>query len=738
MPSTTGQSWLRKLLNLSLISSEDWAKLPEERRESFQHCGDLHGLLEALVDANLLTNYQASRVSVGKTFGLILGNYRVLDRLGVGGMGVVYKAEHILMRRVAAVKVLSIEPDQDQALVARFLGEMRACAQLRHPNIVAAMDAGLTRSAKKDGLTLYYFVMEYLQGQDLESYVEKHGPLPVPRACDAIYQVASALEEAHKHHLVHRDIKPSNIFLTTDDEAKLLDFGLAMQFRNRMTEPGTVLGTVDYIAPEQAKDSTAVDVRADIYSLGGTLFFCLSGRTPFSSHGSLTKDLISRLTQNAPSVRSYRPEVPVELDEIIARMMALNPADRYATPQAVMRALLPFINAASSTRLPRAAVNGSSPALTPARPAAQTAVGHRVLIVDDDPGMRMLCQMALQAQELDCEVAPNGSTALEALATTPFDLVLLDYHMGGMNGLEVVRRLREDPPGPHLKIIMFSGHLSTDEMAKLLLAGVDDFMRKPFSIVELQARIKAALQHKDAEDRAEALNGQLLQINSELERNLSARDSDLVHTRNALVLSLAKLVEQRNTETGAHLMRIQRFCRNLADEAAQIPAFAPVIDRNYAEMLECCAPLHDIGKVALPDHILMKPGKLTPDERILMQEHTVIGAETLQAVARQHGTAVAFLGMAIDIARHHHERWDGTGYPDRLAGNAIPLSARLVALADVYDALRSRRVYKPALSHSASLEIMLRASDGQFDPALLPVLERCAPRWETIFRDLND
>jgi len=738
MPSISGQSWLKKLLNLTLISSEDWEKLPEERRASFQQCADLHGLLEGLVDAGLLTNYQASRVSVGKTFGLILGNYRVLDRLGVGGMGVVYKAEHILMRRVAAIKVLSIEADQDQALVTRFLGEMRAVAQLRHSNIVAAMDAGMTRSAKKDGLTLYYFVMEHLQGQDLEGFVEKNGPLPVPRACDAIYQVASALEEANKHHLVHRDIKPSNIFLTTDDQAKLLDFGLAMQFRNRMTEPGTVLGTVDYIAPEQAKDSTKVDVRADIYGLGGTLFYCLTGRTPFSSHGSLTKDLISRLTQSAPSARSYCAEVSAELDGIIARMMALNPADRYATPQAVMRALLPFINATSSPRLPRALPNGSSPALTTTRSTTQAPHCHRALIVDDDAGMRMLCQMALQAQDMECEVAPSGATALESLATTPFDVVLLDYHMGGMTGLEVVQRVREDPPCANLKIIMFSGHLTTDEMAKLLAAGVDDFMRKPFSIVELQARIKAALQHKDAQDRAEMLNGQLLQINGELERNLSARDSDLVHVRNALVLSLAKVVEQRNTETGAHLMRIQRYCRSLAEEAAQVPAFASVIDRTFSEMLECCAPLHDIGKVALPDHILMKPGKLTPDERILMQEHTVIGADTLQAVARQHGSAVAFLGMAIDIARHHHERYDGTGYPDRLAGAAIPLSARLVALADVYDALRSRRIYKPALSHSASMEIMLRASDGQFDPALLPVLERCAPRWETIFRDLTD
>jgi HD-GYP domain-containing protein (c-di-GMP phosphodiesterase class II) len=145
--------------------------------------------------------------------------------------------------------------------------------------------------------------------------------------------------------------------------------------------------------------------------------------------------------------------------------------------------------------------------------------------------------------------------------------------------------------------------------------------------------------------------------------------------------------------------------------------------------------LHDIGKVGLPDHILLKPGKLDPDERMLMQTHTTIGADTLKAVMKQHGSALAFLQMAADIARHHHERFDGEGYPDRLVGNNIPLSARLVAMCDVYDALRSRRSYKPALSHSTAIQVMTKVSVGQFDPALLQVLERCAERFEQIFRE---
>src|ERR1700683_1768134 len=178
-------------------------------------------------------------------------------------------------------------------------------------------------------------------------------------------------------------------------------------------------------------------------------------------------------------------------------------------------------------------------------------------------------------------------------------------------------------------------------------------------------------------------------------------------------------------------MRLQRYGRCLAEAACNDPSFAGQIDARYVDALQCCAPLHDIGKVGLPDYILLKPGKVTSDERVLMQAHTQIGADLLSEVARQHGSALAFLQTAIDICRHHHERYDGTGYPNQLAGTAIPLSARLVSLGDVYDALRSRRVYKPALSHVAALQVMTQAP-GQFDPALLQVFIRCAPQLERI------
>jgi putative two-component system response regulator len=241
---------------------------------------------------------------------------------------------------------------------------------------------------------------------------------------------------------------------------------------------------------------------------------------------------------------------------------------------------------------------------------------------------------------------------------------------------------------------------------------------------------------KDAQDRSDLLNRQLLAANADLERSLNLRNTDLDQVRMALVLGLARMVALRENDSGAHLQRMQRYCRCLAEEASRMPSFAGQIDGAFIEMLTCCAPLHDIGKVGLPDHILLKPGKLQPDERVLMQAHTTMPADVLGELAQEYGAARAFLQMAGDIIRHHHERHDGTGYPERLSGAAIPLAARIVALADVYDALRSRRSWKPALSHQAAVQLMCESSPGQFDPALLQVFQRCAAQFERTFREL--
>jgi cyclic di-GMP phosphodiesterase len=205
-----------------------------------------------------------------------------------------------------------------------------------------------------------------------------------------------------------------------------------------------------------------------------------------------------------------------------------------------------------------------------------------------------------------------------------------------------------------------------------------------------------------------------------------------------LIFAMAKMAELRGQETAGHLLRMQQYARVLAEEAMRLPAFNPLIDAVFVRLLERCVLLHDIGKVAIPDHILLKPAKLDPEERSIMESHTVLGANLLEAVARQHGACLAFLNMAIEVARSHHERYDGGGYPDGLMGDAIPLAARIVALGDVYDAMRSRLVYKPGLSHAAVRRLLVASGQGQFDPALLVAFGNCDDSFKLIFDQTRD
>lgn len=534
------------LLGASVIHAEDWQQVGMLDRERILRSGEKAKALSVLVDLGLITQYQAARVSAGTLFGLVLGNYRILDRIGAGGMAVVFKAEHLEMRHLAAIKVLPMSAGQDPRLETRFTAEMRAVARLHHPNIVTALDAGRAFSSDPDAPVLWYLVMEYVAGQDLHDLVVGQGPMPLVRACNLMHQAASALSETHRFGLVHRDIKPSNILVTPEDQAKLLDFGLSRRLDTRLTQPGTVLGTVDFMAPEQARDASSVDIRADIYSLGGTFYWCLAGDLPFPNSGSPTECILRRLNQPPPSIRNVRPEMPAELDAVLAKMMALHPDDRYATPEAVLKALLPFLKPESRTRiiLDQARPLPSPSSVLQGTPAPRT---HRILIVDDERGIREFCKEVLRCEGVLCDEAPDGVTALTACARTHYDLVLLDVYMPRMSGREVLQQLRQDPPTPNLKVILFSGQATPDDMSQMLLSGADDYLTKPFSVVQLLGRVQTALRLKDAQDRSDDLNRQLLDVNAELENNLSARDSDLAHTRNSLVLALAKLVDHRES-----------------------------------------------------------------------------------------------------------------------------------------------------------------------------------------------
>jgi len=292
---------------------------------------------EYLVQQRLLTAWQAEKLLQGKHKGFFLGKYRLLALLGKGGMSSVYLAEHVLMRRHCAIKVLPTKRVNDASYLGRFHREAQAVAALDHPNIVRAYDV----DHEVDGeMEIHFLVMEYVNGRSLLEIVQEDGPLDPVQAADYIRQAALGLEHAHQAGLVHRDIKPGNLLVDRAGVVKVLDLGLARFFEKNeefsltVHHDERVLGTADYLAPEQAVDSHGVDRRADIYSLGCTLYFCLIGRPPFTQ-GTLAQRLMAHQTKTPPTVQTQRPDVPDSLVAILEKMMAKQPDDRYATAQDV-------------------------------------------------------------------------------------------------------------------------------------------------------------------------------------------------------------------------------------------------------------------------------------------------------------------------------------------------------------------------------------------------------------------
>jgi serine/threonine protein kinase len=300
------------------------------------HPKTIEELVRSLVKHQHLTKFQAQQVAAGRTKALALGGYTILDKIGAGGMGQVFKAEHRRMKRLVAVKMLPAKTMRDPAAVARFQREVEAAAKLRHPNIVAADDANEVNG-------VHFLVMEYVEGSDLASVVKSGGPLPVAKAVNYILQAARGLEFAHAEGVVHRDVKPSNFLLDKKGVVKILDMGLARIERleagqAELTNTGTVMGTIDYMAPEQAISTKLADARADIYSLGCSLFYLLTGRALYDGE-TITAKLLAHQKDPIPSLRSACPEVSAELDAIYCQMVAKNAADRQQSMTEVISAL---------------------------------------------------------------------------------------------------------------------------------------------------------------------------------------------------------------------------------------------------------------------------------------------------------------------------------------------------------------------------------------------------------------
>lgn len=344
-----------------------------------------------------------------------------------------------------------------------------------------------------------------------------------------------------------------------------------------------------------------------------------------------------------------------------------------------------------------------------------------ILIVDDTPE-NLAVLGALLHPDYRVRAANSGRRALQIATSEPRpDLILLDVMMPGMDGYSVLDRLHENPQTRDIPVIFVTAMDGTDDEEHGLALGAADYITKPLRPAIVLARIRTQLEIKRARDW---LRDQNAFLEAEVARRM--RENQLI--QDVSIHGLARLAEKRDTETGNHLRRTQEYVRALARQLQPHPRFAAVLTDGTIELLAKSAPLHDIGKVGIPDDILLKPGKLTPEEWEVMKTHAQLGSEAIELAERDAERPVAFLTLAKEIAHWHHERWDGSGYPDGLAGDAIPVSARLMALADVFDALITPRVYKPAMPFAEAREIIVAGRGHHFDPdvvdAFLVVFEK--------------
>jgi cyclic di-GMP phosphodiesterase len=335
-----------------------------------------------------------------------------------------------------------------------------------------------------------------------------------------------------------------------------------------------------------------------------------------------------------------------------------------------------------------------------------------ILIVDDTPDNLTLMSGLLKGL-YRVKVATRGERAIKlATSGSAPDLILLDIMMPEMDGYEVCRRLKADDRTSRIPIIFLTAKSEIEDETRGLELGAVDYITKPISPPIVLARVKTQIALKRAADF-------LRDQNAYLEAEVRRRTAEVTAVQEVTIHALASLAETRDSDTGNHIRRTKYFVRLLAEKVRDNPRFSDFLDEQMIDVLFKSAPLHDIGKVGIPDKILLKPGRFEPHEFEVMKTHTTLGQEAIVRAEQELGLEVPFLKHAKDIALYHQEKWDGTGYPEGLAGEQIPISARIMAVADVYDALVSRRVYKKAMSHEKAVGIMIEGKGKHFDPDLI-------------------
>jgi putative two-component system response regulator len=351
-----------------------------------------------------------------------------------------------------------------------------------------------------------------------------------------------------------------------------------------------------------------------------------------------------------------------------------------------------------------------------------------VLIVDDASANLELLAGILRERGIEPRPVLSGKLALMAAQAYPPDLVLLDINMPVMNGFEVYERLKADAALKDIPVIFITALTETSDKVKAFAMGAVDYVTKPFQAEEICARVKAHL-------RLRKLQLDVEKYNNHLEDLVQEKIKEISLSQMATIFALAKLAESRDSDTGQHLERVQTLSRILASELRGLPQYASIITDQYLENLYQAAPLHDIGKVGIPDAILMKRRKLSTEELVEMRRHTTIGAQTLAAVHAEF-PGNSFIAMGIDIAQSHHEKFNGTGYPEGLSGDAIPLSARIVAVADIYDAMRSKRPYKLAMTHDEAADFIIESGGQHLSPDIVAAFSRRVDDFQVLYPPL--
>lgn len=335
----------------------------------------------------------------------------------------------------------------------------------------------------------------------------------------------------------------------------------------------------------------------------------------------------------------------------------------------------------------------------------------RVLIVDNNQRRIIELENFFKEYGYSVNTLTDPMTVRASIIVSNPDIIVMGTDFPDFDGFDLCKRIVNDPLIVSVPIVLTSSERDEYKIARGFESGAVDFITEPYNAQEILARVSTHI-------KINHLNNQLESKNKELEKLVQEQSKKISDMQMATIFSLAKLSQSRDDDTGKHLERVQKYCHALAVELSKYPKYKNVVNDEFIRNIVFASPLHDIGKVAIPDSILLKPGKLTAEEFEIMKTHTVRGAETLEEVNRRFG-ANNFITMGIEIARHHHERIDGKGYPDKLSGNEIPLSAKIMAIADVYDALSSKRSYKEAFPHKKCVEIIQEGRGTQFDADLV-------------------